>query len=52
MKFAEKDGLDTSSNLEQFRDVTVNPLDPGSIYLFPGSVFVCNVMEKQVNGFS
>ena len=33
-------------------DVKVNPLNPGSIYLFSGSVTVCNIMEKQVNGFS
>ena len=39
MTFSEKDGHDTGSNLEYFRDVTVNPLNPGSIYLFPGSVF-------------
>ena len=52
MKFSEKDGLDTRSNLEHFWDVTFNPLNPGSIYLFPGSVFVCNIMEKRVNGFS
>ena len=29
-------GHDTGSNLEHFRDVTVNPLNPGSIYLFQG----------------
>ena len=52
MKFSEKDGYDTGSNLEHFRDVTVKPLNPGSIYLFPGSVFVCNIMEKRVNRFS
>ena len=40
MKFSEKDGHDTGSNLEYFWDVTVIPLNPGSIYLFPGSVFV------------
>ena len=51
MKFSEKDGHDTGSNLEYFQDVTVYPLNLGSIYLFPGSVFVCNIMEKQVNGF-
>ena len=52
MKFSEKDGHDTGSNLEHFRDVTVNPLNPGSIYLIPGFVLVCNIMEKRVNGFS
>ena len=52
MKFSENDGLGTKSNLEHFQGVTVNPLNPGSIYLIPGSVFVCNIMEKRVNGFS
>ena len=50
--FIEKDGHETRSNREHFRDVAVNPLIPGSIYLFPGSVFVCNIMEKRMNGFS
>ena len=52
MKFSEQDGPDTGSNLEHFRDIMINPLNPGSIYLFPGSVFVCNIMEKRANGFS
>ena len=52
MKFSEKDGHATGSNLDYFRDVTVNPLNSGSIYLFPGSMFVYNIMEKRVNGFS
>ena len=52
MKFSEKDGHDTRSNLEYLRDVTINPLNPGLIYLFSGSVFVYNIMEKRVNGFS
>ena len=30
----------------------VNPLNPGSLFLFPGMVFVSNVMEKRVSGFS
>ena len=48
MKFSEKDGHGhgTGSNLEYFRDVTVNPLNLGSINLFPGSVFVCKTMEN------
>ena len=33
-----KGRFDTRSNLEHFRVVTVNPLNPGSIYLFPGFV--------------
>ena len=52
MKFSEKDGLDTRSNLEHFRDVAVNPVNPGSIYLCSGSVLVCIILEKRVNGFS
>ena len=52
MKFSEKDRLDTKSNLEHFRVVTVNTLSPGSIDLFLGSVFVCNIVEKRVHGFS
>ena len=51
MKFSEKDGHDTGSNLEHFRDVTVNPFNPGSIYLFPGSVFVSNIMENGWTAF-
>ena len=35
-----------------FEMLRFTPLKPGSIYLFPGSVFVCNIMEKRVNGFS
>ena len=52
MKFSEEVRLNTRSNWEHFQDVTVNPLNPGSIYLFPGSVFACNIMEKGVNGIS
>ena len=52
MKFIEKDGHDIGSNLKHFWDVTVNPLIPGLFYLFPGFVFVCNIMEKRLNGFS
>ena len=37
MKFSENDGHGIGSNLEH---VTVNPLNPGSIHLFPGSVFL------------
>ena len=54
MKYSEKGGLDTVSNMEHFQDVAMNPLNPGSIYLFSGSVFVCNIVEKEKreNGFS
>ena len=37
--------------LEHFRDIVVNPLNPGSIFLFSGSVFVSNIIEKRVNDF-
>ena len=47
-----KDSHDTKRNWNNFWDVMVNPLNPGSIYVFPGSVFLCNIMEKWVNGFS
>ena len=47
IKFSEKDGHDMRSNLEHIWNVTVNLLNPGWIYLFPGSVFVCNIMEKK-----
>ena len=46
MKFSENDGHDTGSNLEHFREVAVNPLNPVLINLFPGTVFVCDIMEK------
>ena len=37
---------------DTFRMLWLTPLNPGLIYLFPGSVFACNIIEKQVNGFS
>ena len=38
---------------EHFRDLVVNDsLNPGSICLFSGSVFVSNIKEKRMNGFS
>ena len=52
VKFLAKDGYETKNNLEYFRNVAVNSLNPGSIFLFPGSVFVSNIIEKLVNGFS
>ena len=53
MRFSAKVGNETRNNLEYFQDVVVNPLNPGLIFLFPGSVSVSNVMEKKrVNGFS
>ena len=50
--FQKRTDLTQGAILKHFRDVSVNPLNPGSINLFPGSVFVCNIMEKGVNGFS
>ena len=41
-----KFGYDTGNNLEHFRDVLINPLLPGPIFLFPGFVLVSNIMEK------
>ena len=52
MKFLRKFGHETRKDLEHFGDVAVNSFDPGSIFLFSGSVFVSNIMEKQLNGFS
>ena len=49
MKFSAKVEHET---MNHFRDDAINSLTPGSIFLFPGSVFVRNVMEKRVNGFS
>ena len=45
-------GYETRNNLEHFEGVAFNPLDPGSIFLFSGSVFDSDIMEKRVNGFS
>ena len=50
MTYSEKDGHKEQSG--KFSDAADYPLTLGSIYLFPGSVFVCNNMEKRVNGFS
>ena len=40
MNFSEKAGHETRNNVEHFRDVAVNPLNPGSIFIFSGSVFL------------
>ena len=34
-----------------FWDYAVNPLNPRSIFLFSGSVFVDNIIEKRVKDF-
>ena len=51
MKFSTKVGHETRNNPEHFKDVAVNPLNPGLIFLFPELVFVSIVMEKRENGF-
>ena len=51
MKFSAKFAHGTRNKLEHFENVVGNPLNPISIFIFPGSVFVSNVMQKQVNGF-
>ena len=43
---------ETRKNLKHFWDVVVKSLDPGSIFLFSGSLFVSNIMEIRLNGFS
>ena len=52
IQFSAKIQHETGNNREHFRDVSIKPLNPGSIFLFPGFVFVSNIMEKRVNGFS
>ena len=34
------------------KDFAFNPLDPGSIYVFVGSVLASNITEKRVRRFS
>ena len=46
MKSLAKVAHETRTNLEHLRDVAVNLLNPGSIFLFPGSVFVINIMQN------
>ena len=52
MKFSGKVEHETSNTLEHFGDLVVNPLNTGSVFILSGSVFVSNIMETQVNGFS
>ena len=47
-----KVGNETRKNLKHFWDVAIKSLDPGSIFLFSGSLFVSNIMEIRLNGFS
>ena len=42
----------TKNDLEHFRGVMINLLDSGSIFLFYATVFVSNIIAKQMNGFS
>ena len=52
MNILGKGGLETRKNLEYFRDLSVNPLNLGLIFLFSGSMFVNVIMEKRVNRLS
>ena len=47
MEFYPMVGHETRNNLEHFRDVSVNLLNPGLIFLFAS-----NDIKKRVNGFS
>ena len=40
------------NKLEDSQDVAASPLNPGSICLFPGPVFVSSVMKKRGNGLT
>ena len=42
--FLGKVGHEARNTLENFRDLAVNLLNPGSIFVFSGSVFLCNIM--------
>ena len=52
IEFLGKVGHETRNTLEHFRDLAVNHLNPGWIFIFSWSVFASNIMEKRVNGFS
>ena len=52
IKFSGQLAYKRRNRLEQFHDVAENPLDPGSNFLFSGSVPNSKIMEKRVNGFS
>ena len=52
MKFSGKIVHETKNNPKHFRVVVINPLNPGSIFLFCESVVVSTNMEKRMNGFS
>ena len=43
---------DTGKYLQHFEDFALNPLDPGWIYSFVGSVLAGNITEKRVHRFS
>ena len=51
MTFSVKVVYETRKNLEHFRHIAVNSLNPGLIFLFYGFVVVGNVMVKRTNGF-
>ena len=46
------ESVSVSNNLEHFRDVAVNPFNPGCFSLFSKFVIVGDILEKQTNGFS
>ena len=50
--FQQKWGMGQGKKVEQYEDVAVSPLNPGCHFRFSGSVFVSNILEKKVNGFS
>ena len=52
MKFSEYVGYDTRNNLEHFWDDRLNPLDTGFLFLFSGSLFVGNITEYRMDGYS
>ena len=50
-KTSGKVAHETRNNLEHYRDVAVNPLNTGSIFLFSGFVIVGNIMGKRAYRF-
>ena len=52
MKILAKNGHDKKRDILHCRDVAVYPLNPGPIFLFPVSVIVSKMLQKQFNGFS
>ena len=46
MKLLWKVRHEARNTLDYFRDLVINPLNAGLIFLFSGSVFVSNIMKK------